>query len=86
MPPIEFQKMLSGLNIDNSLIKKIDELISLKSTISESYLHSGEVELINFIETCINTADEKRNSLASSKGNTEELNSFFLKIIAQNDN
>jgi len=86
MPPIEFQKMLSGLNIENSLVNRINELISLKATISESYLHSGEIELINFIETCINSADEKRKTLPSSKGNTDELNSFFLKILSQNDN
>jgi len=83
MPPIEFQKMLSGLNIENSLINRINELISLKATISESYLHNGEKELINFIEICINSADEKRKILPSSKGNIEELNSFFLKILAQ---
>jgi predicted nucleotidyltransferase len=86
MPPIEFQKMLSGLNIENSLVNRINELISLKATISESYLHNGEIELIDFIETCINSADEKRKTLPSSKGNTDELNSFFLKILSQNDN
>ena len=83
MPPIEFQKMLSGLNIENSLINRINELISLKATISESYLHNGEKELINFIEICINSADEKRKILPSSKGNIDELNSFFLKMLAQ---
>ena len=83
MPPIEFQKMLSGLNIENSLINRINELISLKATISESYLHNGEKELINFIEVCINSADEKRKILPSSKGNIDELNSFFLKMLAQ---
>ncbi len=86
MPPIEFQKMLSGLNIKNSLINRINELISLKATISESYLHNGEIELINFIETCINSANEKRKTLSSSKGNKDELNTFFLKTLTQNDN
>ena len=86
IPPIEFQKMLNGLNIENSLVNRINELISLKATISESYLHNGEIELINFIETCINSADENRKSLPSSKGNADELNSFFLKMLTQNDN
>lgn len=86
MPPIQFQKMIDGLSIENSLTKRINELISLKATISESYLHNGETELITFIETCINSADEKRKSLPSSKGNTDELNSFFLKMLSQNDN
>lgn len=86
MPPIEFRKMLDGLNIESSLIYRINELISLKATISENYLHKGEIELFNFIETCINLADEKRASLPSSKGNIEELNAFFLKMISKNDN
>lgn len=86
MPPIEFQKMIDGLIIENELLNRIDELIELKATISESYLHKGENKLIDFIETCIKSADEKRNSLPSSKGNIEDLNSFFLKMLSQNDN
>jgi predicted nucleotidyltransferase len=86
IPPIEFQKMLSGLEIENSLMNRINELISLKSTKSESYLHSGESKLFSFIESCINSADEKRQSLPSSNGNIDELNTFFVKTLAQNDN
>lgn len=86
MPPIEFQKMLNGLSIDNNLLTRINELIQLKATISESYLHQGENDLMSFIETCINSAFEQRNSLPSSKGNEKELNSFFIKMLSQNDN
>lgn len=86
IPPIEFQKMIDGLNLENNVLTRIDELIKLKATISESYLHKGESELINFIEACINLADEKRDSLPSSKGNVKELNSFFLKMLSKNDN
>jgi predicted nucleotidyltransferase len=82
MPPIEFQKMLDGLNIESDLLNRISELIKLKATISESYLHKGENELISFIENCINSADEQRNSLTSSKGDVKELNSFFLKMLS----
>lgn len=85
MPPIEFPKMLDGLNIENDLIDRIEELIKIKANISESYLHKGEFALMNFIESCINSADEKRNTLPSSKGNTKDLDSFFLKILSKND-
>ncbi len=61
MPPIEFQKMIDGLNIESNLLKRIGELIELKATINESYLHKGENELTSFIENCINSADEQRN-------------------------
>lgn len=86
MPPIEFQKMIDGLNIESNLLNRIGELIELKATISESYLHKGENELISFIENCINSADEQRNSLPSSNGDVTQLNSFFLKMLSQNDN
>jgi len=82
MPPIEFQKMIDGLNIENNLLNRISELIKLKSTISESYLHRGENELFDFIETCINLADEQKNSLPSANGDMNELNAFFLKILS----
>jgi len=85
IPPLEFQKMMNGLSLENSLLERINELIKLKATVNESYLHKGEDELINFIETCIHSADERRNSLPSSNGKMEAVNSFFVKTITQND-
>ncbi len=82
MPPIEFMKMVNNLDIDSALIKRINELIELKATKSESYYHKGESELLNFIETCINEADENRLKLPSSKGKIEELNNFFIKTLS----
>lgn len=85
IPPIEFKKMLAGLYIDQYLLKRINDLIQLKATISESYLHNGENELILFIENCIEEADKQRSSLPSAKGNIEELNQFFLNVLSHND-
>jgi len=82
MPPIEFMKMANNLDIDSSLIKRINELIELKATKSESYYHKGESELLTFIETCIIEADENRLKLPSSKGKIEELNHFFIKTLS----
>ena len=85
MPPIEFLKMINGLNLPNSLTERINELITLKSTISENYYHKGENELISFIEDCIKLSNEKQQSLPSSTGNIEELNVFFLKTLSRYD-
>ncbi len=85
MPPIEFLKMITGLDIPKAVTNRIDELISLKSTISEGYFHKGETELISFIEDCIKEADEKRHQLPAAKGNMEELNTFFLKTLTRYD-
>lgn len=81
-PPIEFRKMINGLNLEKDITNRIDELISLKATISESYLHEGEEKLINYIENCINNADQQRNSLPSSSGKIADLDKFFIKTIS----
>lgn len=84
-PPIEFLKMIDGLAIETNLIKRILELIELKSTISESYLHKGEIELFKYIEDCIEKASEQKNVLPSSSGKMSDLDTFFIKTITQND-
>ncbi len=82
IPPIEFGKMLNGLDLSQNLIKRINELIKLKSTISETYLHKGEQDLINFMESCIERAENESKSLPASKGQITELNEFFRNTLA----
>ncbi len=86
MPPIEFLKMLEGLSINPDIFRRIQELITLKSTISESYLHTGEASLFTFMQDCIAKADSQRTTLPSSKGNMAQIDAFFLKVLSQNDN
>lgn len=81
-PPMIFMEMVDGLDLPNHLVKRIKELIQLKSTISESYLHQGEKELIDFIDKCILKAEGERTNLPSSKGNSLELDAFFIKTIS----
>lgn len=81
MPPIEFGKMLNGLDLPEKLIIRMRELIELKSTISEAYLHKGEFELIEFMKSCLERADNESKSLPASKGQMSELNDFFRKIL-----
>ena len=82
MPPIEFSKMLIGLDLQENLLARINQLIEIKSTISEAYLHTGEKELIDFMQSCINRADIESKSLPSSKGQMNDLNEFFIKTLA----
>lgn len=81
IPPIEFGKMLNGLDLPENLKIRIGELIAIKSTISETYLHKGEKELIEFMKTCIERADNESQILPSSKGQMSDLNDFFKKIL-----
>ncbi|WP_194776863.1 nucleotidyltransferase domain-containing protein [Pararhodonellum marinum] len=82
IPPIEFGKMLNGLDLAVNLKTRIGELIEIKSTISETYLHKGETLLIEFMKTCIQRAENESQSLPPSKGKMTDLNDFFLKTLA----
>jgi len=81
IPPIEFGKMLNGLDLPLNLKTRIGELIEIKSTISETYLHKGENDLIEFMKTCIERAENESQSLPASKGKMSDLNDFFLKTL-----
>lgn len=81
IPPIVFPEMLEKLDIPPMLKVRIYELIKLKETISESYLHSSENELIEFMRACIERAEKEANLLPSSTLNMEEFNLFFLNSL-----
>ena len=81
IPPIEFGEMINGLDFPENLKARIRELIKLKSTISETYLHKEEIELIEFMKTCIERADSESQNLPASKGQISELNDFFRRIL-----
>lgn len=77
IPPIVFQKMLERLEIEGNIKRRIYELIVLKATKNEDYLHKAEIELYIFMEKRIQQAEEVASSLPVSKGNIESLNEFF---------
>ncbi len=81
IPPIEFGKMLNGLDIAYNLTERIYELIKLKSTISESYLHAEEKDLNQFMIYCLNRAENEAKSLPASNGKINDLNLFFRKTL-----
>jgi len=80
-PPIEFSKVYNNLFLSESLIACIEELIKLKSEVTESHFHKGEVELIDFVKQRVNKADEIKNNLPTAKGDITALNNLFRKYI-----
>ncbi len=82
IPPIEFGQMLNGLDLSANLKTRIGELIEIKSSISETYIHKGENDLIEFMKACIERAENESQSLPSSKAKMTDLNDFFLKTLA----
>ncbi len=81
IPPIEFGKMLNALNLPVNSKTRIGELIEIKSTINETYLHKGENVLIEFMKACIERTENESQSLPASKGIMNDLNDFFLKTL-----
>ncbi len=81
MPPIDFHKMLSAVNIDDHLKRRINELIDIKSNKSEGYFHTGESELIDFIQDQISITSKNFKSYTHSNADIEEFNLFFLNQL-----
>lgn len=81
MPPIVFQTMLENLEINTELKMRITELIDFKKTKNEGYFHHQEIAINSYIENCIMRAEKIADTLPASKGNIEELNSFFISNI-----
>lgn len=81
IPPIVFQTMLEKLDFDLSLKNRIYELIVLKSTKDEMYIHNAEIDLNIFIEELISNAEKIAKSLPSSNGNINDLNKFFVSTL-----
>ena len=71
MPPIYFHKLLAGLNLPEPIHTRIYQLIELKATKSEDYLHTGEDELINFIQETITNTGKTFKSFPHSKADIE---------------
>ena len=82
IPPIEFAKLLDGLAIEQHLADRIKELIALKATVGEAYLHQGEADLLNFIQDCIAAAEENAQGLPSARGEKGDVDRFFRKTLA----
>lgn len=78
-PPIFFSYMMDGLQLETSIRAQINDLIELKATKNEAYLHNGETALFRLIETCISNGNEQGKQLSSSKINLDEFNTFFIK-------
>lgn len=85
MPPIVFTEMIESLDLEESVLKRIKELIQLKARSSEAYFHSGEAELRQFMAKIIKKADKERKSLPASKGKMDDLNRLFLKTVTDYD-
>jgi len=80
-PPIVFQTMLNGLGTEEALQQRITELVALKATKDESYMHEAEPELMQYIRESIDASEELASSLFGGRGDMKKMNASLRKIV-----
>jgi predicted nucleotidyltransferase len=81
VPPIIFGTMVNELNFNATLKARIVELIALKLTKNEDYMHNSEIELNTFISTELQKSTDIFSSLKGRAENEIDLDVLLLKII-----
>lgn len=81
IPPIQYEKMVTELNLEERIQSRIMELIELKAGKEEAYFHNGENDLQEFIRLNIDLAEKKALSLPSAKAKPKQLDAFFINTL-----
>lgn len=83
IPPIEFGKMLETLHMPPGCRERVKELIAIKATVGEGYLHHGEKDLTAFMAESLARAERDGKVLPGASGSMDALNAFFLRTLNQ---
>lgn len=84
-PPIQFSSVYNNLDIERSLVNRINKLIELKKKVTESYFHKGEKEIINLIKLYVDESEAVKELLPAAKGDMNVLSSLFRKYVYKYD-
>jgi uncharacterized protein len=66
--------------------QKLHELIALKATVGEKYLHAKDDKLNEWITAWLEKAEAGKGKLTANKNDMKGLNAFFLKMLYATDN
>ncbi|HCD9236222.1 nucleotidyltransferase domain-containing protein [Elizabethkingia anophelis] len=80
VPPVLFSDLL--VLADPAIRTKIENLIVLKATKGETYFHSNDWQLFEFMELLISENEEKAKNLSGSKTDKVEMEKVFREIIS----
>lgn len=83
VPPIVFITMVNELSFDTALKTRINELVILKSTKMETYLHASEMDLCKFIQEELTKAELAFKTLTGRKEKVVDLDAVFYKLIKE---
>jgi predicted nucleotidyltransferase len=81
IPPMELNQLLPIVREKQALVKTIDELVQLKALKDETYLHSRNAKLEEFLKEGIALCENAASSLPSSSPDQESLNAFLRSMI-----
>lgn len=70
----------------NGQKEKLNELIGLKATVGEKYLHQKDETLNAWITAWFEKAEAGKDKLQANRNGMTELNQFFLKMLYATDN
>ncbi|WP_162556045.1 nucleotidyltransferase domain-containing protein [Reichenbachiella versicolor] len=79
IPHIVMREMFSILS--DELVKKLDRLIELKSTKSESYMYVRDVEIDDFIVSTIESSEAVASDLKSGNSDIASMEKYFSGLI-----
>ncbi|MDA9774284.1 nucleotidyltransferase domain-containing protein [Saprospiraceae bacterium] len=80
-PPMRIMEVLGGISIDQKYKNRIAELIKIKAEVTESYLHTGDWKLLQFIERSLSELEDKIKSLTTTKNDIKNLEAFFIETL-----
>lgn len=85
VPPMELKKLMPLIENEKELVRRIGELVIIKSGQNESYIHHNEPLILDYIKRMIDMCDQSINALPGKKYDTETLNTFLLKYVKHHD-
>jgi hypothetical protein len=77
--PMDIGSLMALTSVSNQNILR--ELIKLKSTVGEKYLHKKNVNIINLVTELFDFVDTYKDKLKANDSRNESLDKFFLKMI-----
>lgn len=81
-PHIEMPAMFDV--VDSEIRSRIVELIAIKAVQNEDYLHPQQPVILGFLKDAVLRNEEAFSSLPSGKGDFDELEAFYRKIVKGN--
>ena len=80
--PMQIEGLMKYVNEETAALLR--DLITLKATVGEKYLHSMTVEMRRLVEELFAFFDPSKNTLAVNDRDYTLLNNFFLKTLNEN--